>query len=256
MPYVINRGVRIHYEVEGSGPPLVLQHGHTANLRLWYLFGYVAALKPHYRVILIDARGHGESDKPHDRAAYVWPVMVTDVLAVLDDLKLPAAAFWGYSMGGAIGIGLAQQAPERVQTLIVGGASAYSRPITSLPDGSNPEAFISWMEALIGVKARPEYRELLLASDTKALAAAAQDRPSMDSGLPNMRMPSMLYAGDKDLVFSKARETAERIPLALFMPLPGLEHAEAFRQAERVLPHVLKFLSSCDLQASKEARAS
>lgn len=68
MSSVLNEGVRIHYEVEGSGPTLILQHGFTQKLQGWQLAGYLDALKRTYRLILVDARGHGESDKPHDPA--------------------------------------------------------------------------------------------------------------------------------------------------------------------------------------------
>ena len=179
MPYVTNQGVRIHYDVDGSGPPLVLQHGWTFNNELWYRFGYVDALKPHHRLVLIDARGHGASEKPHDRAAYAWPVNIDDTLAVLDDLGIAKAAFWGYSMGGAIALGLAQHAPHRVSALIVGGATAYPRSLWTFPDGNNPDAFISWLETTLNVSVSSEFRALLLSSDLRALAAAAQDRPSM-----------------------------------------------------------------------------
>ncbi len=60
MPYVDNNGTRIHYHVEGEGPPLVLQHGFTSSLKNWYAYGYVEPLKKDYQLILIDARGHGE----------------------------------------------------------------------------------------------------------------------------------------------------------------------------------------------------
>jgi pimeloyl-ACP methyl ester carboxylesterase len=70
MPYVNNAGVQIHYEIEGAGPALVLQHGFTQSLESWAECGYVAPLRPKYRLILIDARGHGRSDKPHDEASY------------------------------------------------------------------------------------------------------------------------------------------------------------------------------------------
>ena len=66
MPYTDNGGVRIHYQTEGSGPPLVLQHGFTSSIEGWYEYGYVDVLKRDYQLILIDARGHGASDKPHD----------------------------------------------------------------------------------------------------------------------------------------------------------------------------------------------
>jgi pimeloyl-ACP methyl ester carboxylesterase len=130
MPYVENQGVRIHYRAEGGGPPLVLQHGSSMKSSLWDACGYVDALNADYRLVLIDARGHGESDKPHDRAAYRWPISVTDVLAVLDAIDSPQAIYWGYSWGGALGFALAKQAPDRIAALIVGGS--MPKPRTSV----------------------------------------------------------------------------------------------------------------------------
>ncbi|MCY4577785.1 MAG: alpha/beta fold hydrolase, partial [Chloroflexi bacterium] len=62
MPHADNNGVRIHYHVEGEGAPLVLQHGLTSSILRWYEFGFVDALKSDYKLLLIDARGHGDSD--------------------------------------------------------------------------------------------------------------------------------------------------------------------------------------------------
>lgn len=70
MPYAANDGLRIHYEVAGSGEPLVLYHGLTGSGERWRDTGYVASLSDTYHLILIDARGHGGSDNPHDWAAY------------------------------------------------------------------------------------------------------------------------------------------------------------------------------------------
>jgi pimeloyl-ACP methyl ester carboxylesterase len=242
MPYTTNRGVRIHYGIEGAGPPLVLQHGYTSNIRRWFRCGYVEALKGHYQLVLVDARGHGASDKPHDRAAYTWPIGITDILAVVDHLGIARAAFWGYSMGGALVLGLAQHAPERVSALIVGGATAFARPTPTLPDSNDHEAFISWFETLLGARLYPDQRAFLLTADTRALVAAAQERPSMMDGLAKMSMPCLFYAGDSDPVFPKARATAEQIPNAAFVSLPELNHLEAFVRADHVLPHAMKFL--------------
>lgn len=79
MPYANNAGVRIHYEVEGAGPPLVLQTGLSGRIENWRSLGYVSALRDDYRLILIDARGHGQSDKPHDEASYAFDRVVADV---------------------------------------------------------------------------------------------------------------------------------------------------------------------------------
>jgi pimeloyl-ACP methyl ester carboxylesterase len=128
MPYSVNQGVRIHYQIEGDGQPLVLQHGFTGSLESWYDLGYVEALKPHYRLILIDARGHGASDKPHQADAYERERNVADTTTVLDDLDIPRAHYFGYSMGGRIGFAIARYAPERVHSLIIGGRSPYALP--------------------------------------------------------------------------------------------------------------------------------
>ena len=70
MPYATNDGTRIHYRVEGSGSPLILQHGFFWSLDGWQKWGYVDALKSQFQLVLVDARGHGASDKPHEAAAY------------------------------------------------------------------------------------------------------------------------------------------------------------------------------------------
>src|SRR2546428_8812553 len=128
VPYVTNQNVRIHYQIEGElGPPLVLQHGFSNSLETWYYAGYVQALQHDYQLILIDARGHGASDKPHDPEAYVLQSRAGDIVAVLDHLHITHAYFFGYSMGGWIGFGLAQYAPERFHALIIGGSHPYAR---------------------------------------------------------------------------------------------------------------------------------
>ena len=88
MPYVKNQGIRIHYRVEGDGPALVLQHGFTSSGELLRRYGYTEALKNDYRVISIDARGHGSSDKPYHPEAYRLSCLVDDVLALLDKLNI------------------------------------------------------------------------------------------------------------------------------------------------------------------------
>jgi len=94
MPCANNQGVRIHYEVGGDGAPLVLLHGLSETYEIWHISGYVESLKKEYRLILVDARGHGNSDKPHDSEAYTMKLMVSDVVAVLDSLNVSKPIFW------------------------------------------------------------------------------------------------------------------------------------------------------------------
>jgi pimeloyl-ACP methyl ester carboxylesterase len=125
MPYAVNQGVRIHYQIEGDGEPLVPQHGFADSLETWYDLGYVDGLKPRYRLILIDARGHGASDKPHEPDTYDRERNVADITTVLDDLDVPRAHYFGHSMGGRDGFAIARYAPDRVHSLILGGGSPY-----------------------------------------------------------------------------------------------------------------------------------
>jgi len=246
MPYASSQGVRINYEIEGEGPPLVLVHGITGSLKWWYQCGYVVVLKKHYRLVLIDARGHGKSDKPHEHAAYAWPSGVMDVLAVLDALRISRAIYWGYSMGAGFGFGALATAPERIAALVAGGASAEAMELGGLRhlDGSDPEAWVAGFEAFQKAPFAPEYRAALLRRDTRAFAAAAQDRPSLISQLSIMSTPCLLYAGDRDFVFASAEATVRQIPSMKLEILPGLFHTTAFERSDLVLPRVLPFLES------------
>ncbi len=249
MPYAINDGVRIHYRVEGSGPPLVLQHGILWSVEGWYRVGYVDALRTNYRLILIDARGHGASEKPHDGAAYSLPKHVGDIVGVLDALDLPQAHFWGYSMGGSFGFGMVKYAAARVNSLIIGGAHPYGRrlDLASRPDGADPEAFVGAFFQRSGLDRAafsPAEEAEFFDNDFRALAASLQDRPSLEDILPTMTMPCLLYAGEEDGNFSEAQECVEQIPRGSLVSFPGVNHPEAFYRAKLVLPHAMNFLQA------------
>jgi pimeloyl-ACP methyl ester carboxylesterase len=242
-----NDGVRIHYEVEGSGPPLVLQHGITQSVDAWRRGKYVDELKSHYRLILVDARGHGASDKPHDAAAYASARRAGDVVAVLDSLGIERAHYWGYSMGGLIGFGMAAHAPQRLRSLVIGGQHPYEfKAPEGLPNGADARAFLVAYTRNLGVDfdALPEAdRQRALANDTRAIAAAVHDRPSLEPVLSSIGVPCLLYAGEADRVFARVRRAAEAIPGCAFVTLPGFNHHRAFHGgAAIILPKVLEFL--------------
>jgi len=131
--------------------------------------------------------------------------------------------------------------------LIIGGAHPYEErlPASSKLDGSDPEAFLGALFARIGVAAvsiPSALRAELLTNDFRALAAAQQDRPSLEALLPAMKVPCLLYAGDVDPRYQDAERCAQRIAHATFVTLAGLDHAGAFREAGLVMPHVTEFL--------------
>jgi len=116
-------GVKIHYTVEGKGEPLLLIHGFLGSIQdQGRSFGDgIKNLSNNFQVISIDCRGHGQSEKPHDLDAYGMN-MIEDQIRLLDHLKIKKAHVFGYSMGGAIAIGIVGFHPERVLSAIVGGA--------------------------------------------------------------------------------------------------------------------------------------
>jgi pimeloyl-ACP methyl ester carboxylesterase len=249
MPYANNQGVHIHYQVVGKGAPLVLLHGLFASWVDWYEAGYVAALKDNYQLLLIDGRGHGASDKPHEPEAYAMKFLVNDIIAVLDAMNVAKAHFLGYSWGGCIGYGVGQYVSERFQSLIIGGHA---------PQRGNPQVVSFFIEHLqAGVEAFASlldqgfgpspsaYKALRLASDFEACIAATlawRDYSDFDAWLPNITVPCLLYVGEADGSLSLLKESARRIPHSNFVSLPGLDHAQAFTHSDLVLPHIFKFL--------------
>jgi pimeloyl-ACP methyl ester carboxylesterase len=249
MPYTTAPdGVRIHYEVEGSGPPLVLQHGFTDSVETWYERGYVDALKYAYRVILIDARGHHLSDKPHDEAAYAEELFAADVVAVMDALSVERAHYWGYSMGGLIGFALGRDAPDRFTTIIPAGATPYPMP----PGAVDPlmpilAGGVPGLKAIYGDYVTPVFKARLEGSDMHALVACRRQRfrtPGFEDSLGHMTMPCLLYAGDGDPIFDAVKTAAASMPNANFFSLPGYGHVQAMMESHAVLPRVMEFLRS------------
>ena len=252
MPYVDNRGVRIHYAVEGDGPPLLLHHGTFASGDTWRDTGYTDALAQAYRLILIDARGHGGSDKPHDPAAYDLATRAADVIAVLDDLQIPRAHYFGYSMGGWIGFGLAKHAPDRFHSMILGGAHPYAESMEGFRRlvAQGPEAFLAAAETLLRPYMTPALRAKLMANDLRALLALTQDRESIADVLPTMTMPCLLFVGETDPRLSHVQECARHMPRATFFSLPGCDHVAGWWRSDLVIPHVTRFLQATGTGAS------
>jgi pimeloyl-ACP methyl ester carboxylesterase len=119
-------GVKIHYLEAGkekaTGAPVVLIHGYTGTARgNWFANGVADALATKHRVVAIDCRGHGKSEKPHDPAKY-GPRMSQDVIELMDHLKIDKAHIHGYSMGGMITGQLLAKHPERFLTAAFGGS--------------------------------------------------------------------------------------------------------------------------------------
>ncbi|HEX2592830.1 MAG TPA: alpha/beta hydrolase [Rhizomicrobium sp.] len=118
-----NDGVRLAWENVGTGAPIVLVHGFgSSRAQNWKAPGWYQTLNDAgCRVVAMDCRGHGESDKPHTTPGYGHDEMANDVLTVMDAAGLSDAYVMGYSMGGFISIHVLIKHPQRVKKLVIGG---------------------------------------------------------------------------------------------------------------------------------------
>lgn len=246
MPFASNGGVRIHYRTEGSGPPLLLHHWSLGSSQGWYEYGYVDRLRSDFTVIAHDVRGHGRSDKPRDPEAYAQRHRLRDILVVLDELGIERADYYGYSMGGWMGYGVAQQARGRFHAIAVGGAHPFAQDLAGLREllGIGVERGASaFAEAMAGVA--PDFarvhRAEWMTADFAAQRMAAQDRTSLESVLPTIDCPWLALAGTEDDVFSEAQRACREIRRARFEPLADLDHGGALERSDLVAPLLRSF---------------
>ncbi|HET7465951.1 MAG TPA: alpha/beta hydrolase [Candidatus Dormibacteraeota bacterium] len=232
-------GLRLHYEVHGpdDGAPIVLVHGFASHYRLnWVGTRWQETLTgAGFRVIGLDCRGHGESDKPHDSAAYVVPKMAGDVRNLLDHLDVETADYLGFSMGSRIGIQCVLDFPERLRRVVLGGvgikgALAQAQSIARAMRGGVPENPVakSFYEF---AKARPH-------NDLEALATCIEaiSRPLDMNVLRSVQTPILLVVGENDELVSGAEDLVELIPTARLVVVPGRDHlgtvpAREFKEA-------------------------
>jgi pimeloyl-ACP methyl ester carboxylesterase len=249
MPFAYNGDVRIRYEVEGAGPPLMLHHGFSDSVESWYEYGYVTRLAERHRLLLIDARGHGASDKPHDPVCYSPADMVEDVIAVLDAYGAERTDFYGHSMGGGLGLCMARLRPDRLRSLITTGASPFYRASNGddeqapllFPDMTAEQLVAAW-ESQSTIS--PQLRSRILANDMVALSALMKNpEPApFEDVLTDVSLPFLLLAGEFDEIYPALAEYSAHLPPGSFVALPGLTHLQSFQRSDLVHPIVASFL--------------
>ncbi len=240
MPFVTAEdGVRIHYELEGpeDGIPLVLLHGLTSNAQRWYENGYVDQLKDRFRLVLVDARGHGLSDGPTAPEAYDNRGRVLDLIAAMRDAGLEQAHLWGYSMGGQIASCAAIYAPQRFRSTTMGGASPYGAQDSAIT--------VAWDEFWPRVAANPDadsHRESWRAAFTwsRTFGGSVQ-------ALRTTTLPFLLYAGTEDVGPHRGLQEFVGKYGARHFTLQGRDHAGANRDAvAEVVPQVTVFIDEVE----------
>ncbi len=250
MPTIDQGGVSIHYEIHGSGPPVLLSHGYGATCRMWD--AQVAAFADRYRLILWDMRGHGQSGDPGDPASYSQALTVGDMAAVLNASGEERAIIGGLSLGGVMSLAFHLAHPERVRALLLCDTG---------PGFRNPEARAQWNARALAraeeleAKGMAAFRgggETRLGTHRSArgLAGAArgmlaqQDSALIDS-LPRIAVPTLVLVGSEDKNFLGAADyMAGKIPGAQKAVIEAAGHAANLDQPAAFNAAVTAFLGT------------
>jgi pimeloyl-ACP methyl ester carboxylesterase len=233
MKSFTSNGVRIFYvdlpPPGGEGAPILLIHGFASNHSVnWVYPSWTTTLnRAGFRVVALDNRGHGESDKLYDPAAYAMDVMAEDARGLLDHLGIERADIMGYSMGARVAAWLGLRHPERARSLLLGGIGIRLVEGAGLPIG-----IADAMEAPSGeVLSDPMQRMFRVfaeqtKSDLKALAACIRgSRQTLTRDeAAQIGAPTLVAVGSKDTVAGPPRELAALMRNAEVLEIPGRDH--------------------------------
>ena len=232
MPTFQSDGLTLAYEVFGQGKPVLCIHGFASSGKVnWIDTGWVETLTDAgYQAIVLDNRGHGLSDKPHDPEAYYPSDMARDAVALLDHLGMERAAVLGYSMGARIAAFMAFEHEERVACMIFGGMGMNL--INGLSDGNDIIAGLRApsLEALTHPTAR-QFRIFAdhTKSDREALAACMETsrQPMARADVRRINVPLLVAVGEADEMAGSPEPLAELIPGAIAYVIPKRDHMRA-----------------------------
>ncbi|TWT34193.1 alpha/beta fold hydrolase [Blastopirellula retiformator] len=238
--YFDSDGVKIRYVEQGYGEPVVLMHGFTRNIEHgWVNYKLLDHLSELYRVIAMDARGHGKSDKPHEDV--YGRQMYADVARLLDHLKIESANLVGYSMGGRMALNATIHYPERVRSTLLLAAGA-GRPGDAIELWDELQESLAQhgqlhplMKVLWSSRNPPSDRQLaamnanlMEGNDPLALAAVARGYRELgvtSEEVASIQTPLQVVIGEED---AAAKHDADRLcedsPHATRIIVPNADH--------------------------------
>lgn len=231
-------GIKIWYAVFGEGEPVILLHGGLANSNYWGL--QVRALQPHYRVIVMDSRGHGRSAR--DQRPYGYDLMAEDVIALMDFLKIPKAAIVGWSDGAIIGLDIAMKHPERLSKLFAFAANSDPSGVADIATSPVFTAYIA--------RAEKEYQALSPTPDQykpflDQIGEMWKTQPKWTAdNLRTIKVPTWIVDGDHDEAIKRENTEfmAANIPGAGLLLQPQVSHFSFIQDSEQFNGHLLHFL--------------
>jgi pimeloyl-ACP methyl ester carboxylesterase len=231
-------GIKVWYAMFGRGEPVVLLHGGLANANYW---GHqVRALQRHYQVIVMDSRGHGRSSR--NQEPYGYDLMASDVVALLDHLKIRKTAIVGWSDGAIIGLDIAMKHPERVSRLFAFAANSDPSGVADIASSDVFNAYIA--------RAGGEYKRLSpTPNEYKSFVAEItkmwESQPKWTgSDLAAIKVPTWIVDGDHDEAIKRENTEfmAANIPGAGLLIQPEVSHFSFLQDPEQFSDDVLHFL--------------
>jgi pimeloyl-ACP methyl ester carboxylesterase len=236
--YAPINGIKIWYAIFGRGAPVILLHGGLANANYWGEL--VPALAPRYRVVVMDSRGHGRSSR--DARPFGYDLMASDVLALMDFLKIDKTPVIGWSDGAIIGLDIAIRHPERLSKLF---AFAANSDPSGVKDVNQSPVFTSFI-----ARARQEYEklsptpteyEVFLTQVTKMW----ETQPNWTGDdLANIKVPTWIVDADHDEAIKRENTLfmADHIPDSGLLIEPRVSHFAFLQDAQQFNADVLHFL--------------
>jgi len=249
MAYLDRDGVRIYYEVHGTGPAILLSHGYSATSAMWA--GQVGALSQNHTLILWDMRGHGNSDSPVNPAEYSEALTTADMAALLDAVAAPTAVIGGLSLGGYMSLSFNVAFPQRVDALMLFDTGPGYRSDNGRAGWNKIAAQRAKELETKGLAALGSSGEVAVSRHRSAqgLAHAARGMLAQTDGrvmasLPDIRVPTLVLVGALDEPFLAATDyMAGKIPGATRVVIDGAGHASNIDKPCEFNAAVLEFLA-------------
>ncbi len=237
-------GIRIWYATFGHGEPVILLHGGLANANYWG--NLVRALEGHYQVIVMDSRGHGRSTR--DATPFGYDLMASDVVGLMDYLKIRRAAVVGWSDGAIIGLDIAMKHPERVSRLFAFAANSDPSGVADIAGSPVFNAFIARAKTeYAGLSPTPDGYMSFLNQIEKMWAS--QPRWTA-ADLHSIKTPTWIVDGDRDEAIKRENTAfmAANIPGAGLLLQPEVSHFSFLQDPAQFDMDVLHFLEHVKAQ--------
>jgi len=249
-------GVRLQYRRQGpeSGPALILLHGYSDSSLSFARI--MPLLPPEQRVIAVDLRGHGDSDKP--AAGYGMSELADDVIGMMDVLDIPSAVVVGHSMGSFVAQALVERAPRRVSALVLLSSApravndvvtVLQLAVETLTDPIDAEFVRGFQFATVAQPVPEPFMDAAIVNSRRMPAAVWKKALSgligFEPRLPRSSVRTLVLGGTHDSVFTVDEQAAlaRQYPLGQLRLIENVGHALHWEQPEVFVRELLRFAS-------------